>query len=48
MTYYMNSGKFGLPSKEYLNTIQEGYKHFDLPSDLLFNISLRKIYNGNV
>ena len=48
MTYFMNSGILSPPSKEYLNTIQEGSKHFDLPSDLLFNISLRKIYNGNV
>ncbi len=36
MTYFMNSGSIGPPSEEYLKIIEEGYKHFGLPNNLLF------------
>ena len=48
MTYFMNSGIINPPSKEYLKIIEEGYKHFELPKELLFKNKLRSFDYGNV
>ena len=35
MTYFMQKGEIAPPTRQYLNTIKEGYKDFDLPLKLL-------------
>ena len=36
MTYIMNNGALGPPTTKYFNTIKNGFKDFELPTNLLY------------
>ena len=38
MTYIMNNGALGPPTTKYFNTIKNGFKDFELPTNLLYKI----------
>ncbi len=38
MTYIMNNGALGPPTAKYFNTIKNGFKDFELPTNLLYKI----------